>query len=148
MEVSIQILSRIIFKLYIASETSFTDIYHAILHRFILWYIFLKERSSNKNSIMIFGSSCLIELFFLAKYGICISEISDEINDIWMLLRLIIAFYLCIQFFIIISLISVSIFILSPIASTATTLFNSFLVLQRMAIIFDKKSLSKFLTNK
>ena len=86
---------------------------------------------------------------FLAKYGICINEIPNEINDIWMLLRLIITSYLTIQLAIIAILsMAVTLSILSPIASTATTLFNSLLVLQRMAIIFDRKSLAKSLTNK
>ena len=87
--------------------------------------------------------------FFLAKYGMCISEIPGEINDIWMLLRLIILFYLLIQVIIVyMPLFLISNLIISPIASTAVTLLNSFLVFQRMAIIFDKKSLYKFLTNK
>ena len=98
---------------------------------------------------MIFELSVLDRIIFLAKYGICISEIPDKINDIWMLLRLIITYYLIIQLLIIgASVLFGPSLILSPIASTATTLFNSFLVLQRMAIIFDKKPLSKSLTNK
>jgi len=121
-----------------------------LLYTNVLFYdiFFLKKGANNKNPIMIFEFTVL-DRIILAKYGICISGIPDEINDTWMLLRLIITFYLFIQLFIsIASLISISTFILSPIASTATTLFNSFLVLQRMAIIFDRKSLSKSLTNK
>ena len=108
------------------------------------------------NNLLFYGTFFLkkevkikIRQLFLANYGICISEIPDEINDMWMLLRLIIAFDIFVQTKIILSLlIIISASILSPISSIATTLFNSFLVLQRMTIIFDKKSLSKFLTNK
>ena len=81
---------------------------------------------------------------------ICIVRSSDiEMSDVMIKSRGIILFYIYVQFlFILLPSYLLLMVVISPIASTVITLLNMLLIIQRISIIFDMKTVSPILLNR